>query len=160
MARADPESIQFKTASGRILSPEHSKAVLARLAGADQNPDSLARHLALEQEISGTPLSLGNRVVLLEDGPNTYAAMLAAIEAARDHINMETYILEDDEAGQRFAAALIAKRAPGRAGQPDPRQRRHAAARRRSSSSASRTPASPCSSSIRSIRSPPRRAGR
>ena len=113
LARTDPQSVQFKTASGRILSTEQAKAVLARLAGADQNPDSLARHLALEQEISGTPLSLGNRVVLLEDGPRTYEAMLAAIDSARDHINMETYILEDDEAGQRFAAALLAKRAQG-----------------------------------------------
>ena len=81
MARADPGSIQFKTASGRILSPERSKEVLARLSGADQNPDGLARHLALEQEISGSPLSLGNRVVLLENGPSTYAAMLSAILA-------------------------------------------------------------------------------
>ncbi|MEO5883461.1 MAG: phospholipase D-like domain-containing protein [Caldimonas sp.] len=113
MAPADPNSVQFKTASGRILSPERSKAVLARLAGADQNADTLARHLALEQEISGSPLSLDNRVVLLENGPTTYAAMLTAIATARDHINMETYILEDDEAGQRFADALIAKRAQG-----------------------------------------------
>jgi len=113
MGRVDPESIQFKTASGRILTPERTKEVLARLAGADQNPDSLARHLALEQEISGTPLSLGNQVTLLEDGPDTYAAMLSAIAAARDHINMETYIIEDDEAGRRFADALIAKRAQG-----------------------------------------------
>jgi len=109
----DLESVQFKAASGRILSPEATKAVLTRLAGADPDRDNLARHLALEQEISGSPLSLGNHVVLLEDGPNTYAAMLSAIEAARDHINMETYIFEDDEAGQRFADALIAKRAQG-----------------------------------------------
>src|SRR6185295_6162788 len=68
MGRVDPESVQFKTASGRILSPERSKEIIARLASGDQNPDSLARHLALEQEISGTPLSLGNRVVLLENG--------------------------------------------------------------------------------------------
>jgi len=113
MAPADPESVQFKTASGRILSPEQTKAVLARLSDADENPDSLARHLALEQEVSGTPLSLGNRVVLLEDGPDTYAAMLSAIVAARDHINMETYIFEDDEAGRRFADALIVKQAQG-----------------------------------------------
>ena len=39
--------------------------------------------------------------------------MLAAIEAARDHINMETYILEDDEVGQRFAEVLIAKQQQG-----------------------------------------------
>ena len=113
MARADPESVQFKTASGRILTPEQAKVVLQRLSGADQNPDSLARHLALEQEVSGEPLSLGNRVVLLENGPDTYAAMLSAIAAARDHIDMETYILEDDEAGRRFADALVAKQAQG-----------------------------------------------
>jgi cardiolipin synthase A/B len=33
--------------------------------------------------------------------------------AARDHINMETYILDDDEVGQRFAQALIAKQRQG-----------------------------------------------
>ena len=46
---------------------------------------------------------------LLLDGPATYDAMLAAIAAARDHVNMETYILDDDAVGRRFAQALIAK---------------------------------------------------
>jgi cardiolipin synthase len=39
--------------------------------------------------------------------------MFAAIAAARDHINMETYILEDDEIGQQFAQALIARQREG-----------------------------------------------
>jgi cardiolipin synthase len=39
--------------------------------------------------------------------------MYAAILAARDHINMETYILDDDEVGQRFAQVLIAKQQQG-----------------------------------------------
>jgi cardiolipin synthase len=52
-------------------------------------------------------------VLLLQDGPATYQAMYAAILAARDHINMETYVLEDDEVGQRFAQALIAKQQQG-----------------------------------------------
>ena len=39
----------------------------------------------------------GNRVQLLQDGPSTYRAMLAAIALARDHIHLETYILDDDE---------------------------------------------------------------
>ena len=39
--------------------------------------------------------------------------MFAAIKAARDHINMETYILEDDEVGQLFADALIEKQRQG-----------------------------------------------
>jgi cardiolipin synthase len=58
-------------------------------------------------------LVAGNRVRLLQDGPETYRAMLAAIEAATDHINMETYILEDDEVGRHFADALIEKQRQG-----------------------------------------------
>ncbi|MFZ3042708.1 MAG: phospholipase D-like domain-containing protein [Thiobacillus sp.] len=63
--------------------------------------------------IVGSPLTTGNQVRLLQDGPATYQAMYAAIQAAQDHINMETYILDDDEVGQRFAQALIAKQAQG-----------------------------------------------
>ena len=43
----------------------------------------------------------------------TYQAMFKAIAAARDHINLETYILDDDEVGQRFAQALIDKQQQG-----------------------------------------------
>jgi cardiolipin synthase len=113
MARVDPEGVQFQAASGRILSPEHSRELVAQLAASDPSPDALARHLALEQAVSDTPLVLGNRVVLLENGPSTYAAMLAAIASARDSINMETYIIDDDDVGNQFADALIAKQAAG-----------------------------------------------
>ena len=95
------------------LTAERSKEILDQLKGSRPDSNLLDRHLALEQAISDSPLSAGNKVVLLEDGPRTYEAMLAAIEAARDHINMETYILEDDETGHRFADALIAKQRGG-----------------------------------------------
>jgi cardiolipin synthase len=39
--------------------------------------------------------------------------MFAAIESARDHINMETYILEEDDVGWKFANALLRKQAEG-----------------------------------------------
>ena len=113
MSRPDPGSVQFQTASGRIVSPERSREIVARLANGGGNSDVMARHLALEQSVADSPLSLGNRVVLLENGPSTYAAMFDAIASARDSINMETYILEGDETGQRFADALIAKQAEG-----------------------------------------------
>ena len=71
------------------------------------------KQIALEQAINDSPLVLGNRVVLLEDGAATYAAMFAAIRGARDHINLETYILEDDEVGQEFAALLLEQQARG-----------------------------------------------
>ena len=109
----DPSSVQFRTASGKILSPERSRALIEKLAGTGEQADILARHLALEQAVSDSPLTLGNRVVLLEDGPATYAAMFAAIDSARDSINMETYILDGDETGERFAVVLLAKAAQG-----------------------------------------------
>ncbi len=107
----DPANVAFQTASGRLLSPAQSRALVDRLGG-DQS-DSLARHLAVEQSVAGEPLSLGNEATLLEDGPDTYASMLKVIAAARDHINMETYIFDDDEAGNHFADVLMEKSRAG-----------------------------------------------
>ncbi|WP_374705062.1 cardiolipin synthase [Andreprevotia sp. IGB-42] len=104
--------VQLEGAKG-TLSVTQSKAVLAKLAASGQGSDILQRHLALEEAIAGSPLTTGNDVKLLQDGPATYQAMYAAIESAQDHINMETYILEDDEVGQRFAEALMAKQRAG-----------------------------------------------
>ena len=95
------------------LSAVQSKVILDRLRARSPDTDIFDRHLALEEAINGKPLTTGNQVVLLQDGPDTYRSMLAAISAARDHINMETYILDDDETGQRFAQALIDKQNMG-----------------------------------------------
>lgn len=95
------------------LSSEQSKAILKRLSSRDQETGIFERHLALEESIVGSPLTSGNDVRLLQDGPGTYQAMFAAIQAAQDHINMETYILDDDDVGQRFAQALIEKQQQG-----------------------------------------------
>ncbi|HEX7606075.1 MAG TPA: phospholipase D-like domain-containing protein, partial [Usitatibacter sp.] len=95
------------------LTAQQSKAVLARLESRSPQTSIFERHLALEEAITGTPLTVGNKVVLLQNGPATYKAMLAAIASARDSINMESYIFEDDEVGAQFADALIAKQARG-----------------------------------------------
>ncbi|MBC8058882.1 MAG: cardiolipin synthase B, partial [Rhizobiales bacterium] len=95
------------------LSAARSKQILDDLRASGNDTDILGRHLALEAALSDSPLVAGNRVQLLQDGPATYRAMFAAIDAARDHINMETYILEDDEVGRRFASTLIAKQRAG-----------------------------------------------
>jgi len=75
--------------------------------------DFLARHLAVEQAVSGAPLVPGNRVRLLADGPSTYRAMLHSVAQARRYVHMETYIFDDDAEGARFAEALIAARNRG-----------------------------------------------
>ncbi len=95
------------------LSTKQSKAIIDKLQKRGEETGIFDRHLALEEAIVGSPLTTGNKVQLLKDGPETYKAMFAAILEARDHINMETYILEDDEVGQRFARALIDKQKQG-----------------------------------------------
>jgi len=112
LARRPGPPVQLEGAGGP-LSSAHSKAILDRLENRSQDTGIFEHHLAREEAIVGSPLTTGNQVRLLQDGPTTYQAMFAAILAAQDHINMETYILDDDEVGQRFAQALIAKRAQG-----------------------------------------------
>ncbi len=95
------------------LTAAQSRAILQRLQRGGEPTDIFSRHLALEEAIVGSPLTAGNAVRLLQDGPATYRAMLGAISAAHDHINMETYILDDDAVGRQFATALLAKQAQG-----------------------------------------------
>jgi cardiolipin synthase len=68
---------------------------------------------ALEEAATGIPLISGNKVTLLFDGPQTMAAMIAAITSAKDNINLETYIFDQDALGLRFADLLIAKQQEG-----------------------------------------------
>jgi cardiolipin synthase A/B len=96
-----------------MLSRAQSKAIIDELKRRTPNNDVLERHLAIEQELAGSTLSVGNRVTLLQDGPITYAAMLAAIRGAKQHVHMETYIFEADETGQQFARALIERARAG-----------------------------------------------
>lgn len=78
------------------------------------NPtDVLERHTAVVESVTESPLTKGNRVTLLSDGQATYAAMFKAIKAARDHINLESYIIEDDDTGRKFADLLLQKQAEG-----------------------------------------------
>lgn len=113
MAFRPSKPVQLKSAHGLPLSYQQSKMILDRLKEHGKETNIFDRHLALEEAIVGSPLVVGNKVVLLQDGPETYQAMFTAISNAKDHINMETYIIEDDEVGQRFAAALIEKQSQG-----------------------------------------------
>ena len=105
-------AVPLEGAAGPLTAAQ-SQAVLDRLARGGQPTGIFDRHLAREEALVGSPLTTGNRVQLLRDGPATYRAMIDAIAAARDHVNLETYILDDDEVGQRFAQALLAKQREG-----------------------------------------------
>jgi cardiolipin synthase len=51
-------------------------------------------------------LVAGNRLQLLESGGEYFPALIAAIDAARREVHLETYIFDDDVTGRRVAAAL------------------------------------------------------
>ena len=88
---------------------------LAALAGCASQQEAASLQ-DLERSIEArpaTPIVPGNDAQLLIDGPRTHAAMFAAMEQARDHINLETYILEAGEIGERLARVLEEKIAQG-----------------------------------------------
>jgi cardiolipin synthase len=96
------------------LTEKQADQIFARLQEHQQTPsDILAKHLALEQALSDVPLTVGNKVTLLENGAATYQAMLAAIRGATDSINMQTYTFSDGPVGQTFADALIERQHHG-----------------------------------------------
>ena len=51
-------------------------------------------------------VSSGNEVRLLHDGPETFDAMIALIDGAESSVMLESYILQSDAVGERFAVAL------------------------------------------------------
>ena len=94
------------------LSARQSKALFAKM-GVDAR-DTLQRHLVIEAALAETPLVAGNRTRLLHDGPDAFRAIFAAIQGAKDHVNLEYFIFEDVESdGVHLGDLLAAKRAAG-----------------------------------------------
>jgi cardiolipin synthase A/B len=103
---------QIVTSKG-LLSPRKSTAVMEHLKQSVDPTDVLERLTAVEESVTESPLTKGNSVILLADGQATYAAMFAALRNAKDHINLESYIIEDDETGRTFADLLLKKQQEG-----------------------------------------------
>ncbi len=91
--------------------PAQAQAERHRLSSAWRT--SVAAKAAVEEAATGSPLIAGNKVELLYDGPQTMAAMMAAIREAKSHVNLETYIFDQDALGQQFANLLMERRRAG-----------------------------------------------
>lgn len=96
------------------VSAARSDAILSALEQQGEATAVLQKHIAYEQSVNvDSPLVLGNSLTLLQDGPETYHAMFAAIRAATDNINLETYIFADDDIGRQFADLLLERQGAG-----------------------------------------------
>ncbi len=110
---SDRRSTEVQATDGkRVLAPAEAAAVVRKLERHTES-NLLARHLALVESHVQEPLVVGNRSRLLVDGPQTHAAMFKAMESARIAIELETYILEAGEIGERLAVLLERKRKQG-----------------------------------------------
>ena len=96
-----------------LLSPQKSKALLERVKSSVHPTDILESQAVILELVTESPLTKGNKVTLLADGQAAYAAMFAAIENAKNHINLESFTIEDDEVGRKFADLLLRKQAEG-----------------------------------------------
>lgn len=67
---------------------------------------------AIDRAAAARPIP-GNRVVLLQDGPQAYSAMLAIIANAKRYVRFENYIIRHDATGWRFAEALAERARAG-----------------------------------------------
>ncbi len=76
-----------------------------RTPPAPQDPVAVAQGAALVRSL-GRPLLGGHAVEVLLDGPATYASMFEAIAQARDHINLESYMIEHAGPGAELAERL------------------------------------------------------
>lgn len=94
------------------LSQAEREALLKRLAS-QGNATLLQRQLAAMSVFGDVDLVAGNSSQLLVDGPAAFEAMFKAIDKARDHILVESYIVEDAAIAGRMAEALMRKRASG-----------------------------------------------
>ncbi|MBI5583776.1 MAG: cardiolipin synthase B [Deltaproteobacteria bacterium] len=110
------KSPQILSAKG-LLSSKQSQALVERLQRSVDPTDMLQRYLAVIESVSESPLTKGNKATLLVDGPATFTAMFKAIRQATDHINLETFIIEDiladEETGLKLADLLLQKQAAG-----------------------------------------------
>lgn len=103
-------SATVQTTQGTLSKAKTESLLSQRLRSAKVDLPELA---ALEEAATGRPLIAGNKLTLLNDGPQTMAAMMAAIKNAKDHINLETYIFDKEGLGGEFADLLMQKQREG-----------------------------------------------
>jgi cardiolipin synthase len=73
----------------------------------------LAESARAAEGLADVPFLTGNEVELLIDGEATFASILEGIDAAREYILFQFFIVHDDEIGRRVKQHLIAKATQG-----------------------------------------------
>ena len=111
-AARGPGSITIVGADGTLMG-ERRSMIEERLARYRGTAGGLERKLAITSAYTGSPLTVGNRTRILVDGPAAYRAIFDAIEAAREHVHIESFIFEELDFERRLSDLLIRKAKEG-----------------------------------------------
>ncbi len=94
----------------------HKKAARASRTVCDDRQARIVLREIADRALSraaGAPLVRNNHARILKDARENYPAWLQAINAARGHVYFESYIIYEDDIGEDFAQALIARARDG-----------------------------------------------
>lgn len=109
----EPHELPPIVSRHRALPPQASERALEAALGEYDNDSAVRELIDAVRAHASSPLTAGNRVVPLVDGPQTFGAIEKAVRAARHHIHVETFIYDDDELGRKFAELLVEKQREG-----------------------------------------------
>jgi cardiolipin synthase len=108
-----PENIPPILVHERALTEDAADPVLEK-ALEEYSAEPNARDLVdAVRRYSSAPLTSGNQVSVLVDGPQTFSAIEAELRKARHHIHVETFIFGAEGIGKQFADILVQKRREG-----------------------------------------------
>lgn len=99
------KTLKKRRGKGTPISRSHcSQDAITRVLGTSN--ERLSRLPEFVHKATDLPLLEGNRLIPLTSGDEAYQDMLAAIDGAKSSVGLETYIFDNDAAGDLFVAAL------------------------------------------------------
>lgn len=75
--------------------------------------DESRQQIMLARSLTGAQYHTGNKVRIFRDGKEKFDTLLADIAGAREYINLQYYIFEDDDIGKRVRDALVERARAG-----------------------------------------------
>lgn len=104
--RIERKAARFLEQQGKTASAGREDKPKSQLSAPLMKRPEIKAHVNLMDKVSDFPFVMGNTIKPLQNGEQTFAAMLKAINSAKKTIGLETFIFSHDKAGRDFVKAL------------------------------------------------------
>lgn len=108
-----PEQTPPIVTKQRALSDDAGDKLLQRALEEYKNDKAVRELIDEVRRHASAPMTSGNKASVLVDGPQTFSSIEQALQSARHHIHVETFIFGADGIGRQFADLLVRKHAEG-----------------------------------------------